>query len=230
LTLYDMDMPIHLNDWFPVWLSLRVAVVSAIIVTITSLPLARLMEKKRFWGRDLVEAAITLPLVLPPSVVGYVLLVLVGVNGPLGRLLGKFGYSVVFTWIAVVVAATVVAFPLMYQSARAAFASVDPNLEKAARTLGAGELRIFFTVTLPLAWPGIMSGFVLAFARALGEFGATLMVAGNIPGQTQTIPLAIYFAVESGDKATANTLVGIITVFCFLLIFMVNRWNKRRLH
>ena len=225
-----MNTLIHLNDWFPVWLSLRVAIFSAVIVTITSLPLARLMEKKRFWGRDLVEAGITLPLVLPPSVVGYVLLVLIGVNGPLGRLFGKFGYSLVFTWAAVVMAATVVAFPLMYQSARAAFASVNPNLEKAARTLGAGELRIFFTVTLPLAWPGIMSGYVLAFARALGEFGATLMVAGNIPGQTQTIPLAIYFAVESGDKATANTLVGIITVFCFLLIFMVNRWNKRRLH
>ena len=164
-----MDMLIHLNDWYPVWLSLRVAVMSAIIVTITSLPLARLVEKKRFWGRDLLEAAITLPLVLPPSVVGYVLLVLIGVNGPLGKLFGRFGYSMVFTWGAVVMAATVVAFPLMYQSARAAFASVNPNLEKAARTLGAGELRIFFTVTLPLAWPGIISGFVLAFARAHGR-------------------------------------------------------------
>ena len=223
-------MPVHLNDWFPVWLSLRVAIISTIIVAITSLPLARLMGKKHFWGRDLVEAAITLPLVLPPSVVGYVLLMLIGVRGPLGSLLNKYGYSLIFTWVAVVIAATVVAFPLMYQSARGAFASVNPNLEKAARTLGAGELRIFFTVTLPLAWPGIMSGLVLAFARAMGEFGATLMVAGNIPGQTQTIPLAIYFAVESGDKATANTLVGIITVFCFLLIFWVNRWNKQRLH
>jgi molybdate transport system permease protein len=223
-------MFIHLNDWFPIWLSLRVAIVSAILVTITALPLARLMEKKHFVGRDLVEAFITLPLVLPPSVVGYGLLVLIGIHGPIGRLLSKFGYSLVFTWIAVVIAATVVAFPLMYQSARGAFASVNPNLEKAARTLGAGEIRIFFTITLPLAWPGVMSGLVLAFARALGEFGATLMVAGNIPGQTQTIPLAIYFAVESGDTATANTLVGIITVFCFLLIFMVNRWNKKRLH
>jgi len=188
------------------------------------------MAKKRFWGRDLLEAAITLPLVLPPSVVGYGLLVLIGVHGPLGSFLNQFGLSLVFTWVAVVIAATVVAFPLMYQSARAAFTSVNPGLEKAARTLGAGELRIFFTVTLPLAWPGIMSGLVLAFARAIGEFGATLMVAGNIPGKTQTIPLAIYFAVESGDTATANALVGIITVFCFLLVFWVNRWNKKHLH
>ncbi|NLB19175.1 MAG: molybdate ABC transporter permease subunit [Syntrophomonadaceae bacterium] len=223
-------MFIHLNDWFPIWLSLQVAFLSAAIVSITSLPLARLMASKSFRGRDFVEAAITLPLVLPPSVVGYGLLVLIGVNGPLGKLMSQYGYSLVFTKAAVVIAATVVAFPLMYQSARAAFASVNPNLEKAARTLGAGELRIFFTVTLPLAWPGIMSGLVLAFARAMGEFGATLMVAGNIPGQTQTIPLAIYFAVESGDTATASILVGLITVFCFLLIFWVNRWNKKRLH
>ncbi|NLV16634.1 MAG: molybdate ABC transporter permease subunit [Syntrophomonadaceae bacterium] len=221
---------IHLNDWFPIWLSLQVAFLSAALVSVTSLPLARLMASKSFRGRDFLEAAIMLPLVLPPSVVGYGLLVMIGVNGPLGKLLGQFGLSLVFTKIAVVIAATVVAFPLMYQSARAAFASVNPNLEKAARTLGAGELRIFFTVTLPLAWPGIMSGLVLAFARALGEFGATLMVAGNIPGQTQTIPLAIYFAVESGDSATASTLVAMITVFCFLLIFWVNRWNKKRLH
>ncbi len=229
-SLYNNNMFIHLNDWFPIWLSLQVAFLSAAIVSITSLPLARLMASKSFRGRDFVEAAITLPLVLPPSVVGYGLLVLIGVNGPLGKLMSQYGYSLVFTKAAVVIAATVVAFPLMYQSARAAFASVNPNLEKAARTLGAGELRIFFTVTLPLAWPGIMSGLVLAFARAMGEFGATLMVAGNIPGQTQTIPLAIYFAVESGDTATASILVGLITVFCFLLIFWVNRWNKKRLH
>jgi molybdate transport system permease protein len=223
-------MFIHLNDWFPIWLSLRVAVVSVVIIAIIGLPLARVMQKYQFKGRDVVEALITLPMVLPPSVVGYGLLIAVGKNSPLGRILEHFNISIIFTWVAVVIAATVVAFPLMYQSARAAFASVDPNYEKAARTLGAGELKIFFTITLPLAWPGVMSGLVLSFARALGEFGATLMVAGNIPGQTQTIPLAIYFAVESGDTVTANTLVGIITVFCFLLIFWVNRWNKKRLH
>lgn len=223
-------MFIALNDWSPIWLSLRVACISLIVVTVIGLPLARVMQNFKFRGRDAVEALITLPLVLPPSVVGYGLLVLIGKNGPVGRLLDYFDFTLVFTWWAVVIAASVVAFPLMYQSARGAFASVNPNLEKAARTLGAGELRIFFTITLPLAWPGIMSGLVLSFARALGEFGATLMVAGNIPGQTQTVPLAIYFAVETGDKATANTLVGIITVFCFIIIFWVNRWNNKRLH
>jgi molybdate transport system permease protein len=221
---------IHLNDWFPVWLSLRVALISVIIVTVVGLPLARFMEKYRFWGRDIIEAIVTLPLVLPPSVVGYGLLILIGKNGPVGRILDGYGYTLVFTWLAVVMAATVVSFPLMYRSARGAFASVDKSFEKAARTLGAGEIRIFFTITLPLAWPGIMSGLVLSFARALGEFGATLMVAGNIPGQTQTVPTAIYYAVESGDTATAGTLVGIITVFCFLLIFWINRRDKTRIY
>ncbi len=220
----------HLNDWFPVWLSLRVALISLVAVTVVGMPLARLMEKHRFWGRDVVESIVTLPMVLPPSVVGYGILLMIGKNGLIGKFLGQYGVTLIFTWWAVVIAATVVAFPLMYRSARGAFASVNPNMEKAARTLGAGELRIFFTVTLPLAWPGILSGMILSFARALGEFGATLMVAGNIPGQTQTVPMAIYFAVESGDTTTANTLVGIITVFCFFLIFWVNRWNKEHLH
>jgi molybdate transport system permease protein len=219
---------IHLDDWSPVWLSLQVALISVITVTIIGLPLARLMEKCKFWGRDVVESILTLPLVLPPSVVGYGLLIIIGKNGPIGRLLDGYGITLVFSWWAVVIAGTVVAFPLMYRSARGAFASVDQNLEKAARTLGAGEVRIFFTITLPLAWAGIMSGLVLSFARALGEFGATLMVAGNIPGRTQTIPLAIYFAVESNNKDAAGTLVGIITVFCFLLIFLVNRWSKQQ--
>ncbi|MCL5058261.1 MAG: molybdate ABC transporter permease subunit [Actinobacteria bacterium] len=221
-------MFIYLEDWFPVFLSLRVAVIALIIVTCMGMPLSRIMARREFYGKDLIEAAITLPLVLPPSVIGYGLLMLLGKNGPLGRVLSEMGIPVIFTWWAAVLASTVVALPLMYQSARAAFESVDVNFEKAARTLGAGELRVFFTITLPLAWPGIMAGLVLSFARALGEFGATLMVAGNIPGQTQTIPLAIYFAVDAGDNATAKTLVAIITVFSFTVIFWVNRWSKRR--
>jgi ABC-type molybdate transport system permease subunit len=155
---------------------------------------------------------------------------MVQVNEDIAQLLSIFlvvGYQNHGYFPLLVLAASVVAFPLMYQSCRGAFASVDSSYEKAARTLGASELYIFFRITLPLAWPGILSGVVLTFARALGEFGATLMVAGNIPGQTQTIPLAIYFAVESGDKATANTLVAIITLFCFLLILWVNRWNRK---
>jgi len=217
----------QLADWFPVFLSLRVAIIAVLIVTCLGLPLSRLLARREFYGKDFVEAALTLPLVLPPSVIGYGLLMLIGKNGLLGRFLSDLGISLIFTWWAAVLASTVVAFPLMYQSARAAFESVDENYEKAARTLGAGEWRVFFTITLPLAWPGIIAGLVLSFARALGEFGATLMVAGNIPGQTQTIPLAIYFAVESGDNATAKTLVAIITVFSFAVIFWVNRWAKR---
>ncbi|WP_003543461.1 molybdate ABC transporter permease subunit [Desulfotomaculum nigrificans] len=218
----------QLTDWFPVFLSLRTALIATIAVTCLGLPLSRLMARREFPGKDWLESAITLPMVLPPSVVGYGLLMLIGKNGLLGQLLAKMGITIVFTWWAAVLASTVVAFPLMYQSAKAAFRSVDENYEKAARTLGAGEVRIFFTITLPLAWPGILAGLVLSFARALGEFGATLMVAGNIPGQTQTIPLAIFFAVDAGDKATAQTLVTIVTVFSFLVIFWANRWAKRR--
>ncbi|MDF9406848.1 MAG: Molybdenum transport system permease protein ModB [Pelotomaculum sp. PtaB.Bin013] len=221
-------MFIQLTDWRPVLLSLRVALIAVFTVTCLGLPLARLLARREFFGKDMLEAAITLPLVLPPSVIGYGLLILIGKNGLLGQFLTSMGISLVFTWWAAVLASTVVAFPLMYQSAKAAIKSVDVNYEKAARTLGAGELRIFFTITLPLAWPGIIAGLVLSFARALGEFGATLMVAGNIPGQTQTIPLAIYFAVDAGDNITARALVAIITVFSFIVIFWVNRWAKRQ--
>lgn len=221
-------MNFSLVDWFPVFLSLRVAFIAVIVVIVFALPIARLMARHHFPGKDLLEALITLPLVLPPSVIGYGLLLIIGNNSLLGKFLADMGVSIMFTWGAVVLAASVVSFPLMYQSAKAAFKSIDVNFEKAARTLGASETRIFFTISLPLAWPGLLAGLVLSFARALGEFGATLMVAGNIPGQTQTIPLAIYFAVESGDDSTAQTLVAIVTVFCFLLIFWVNRWNRQK--
>jgi len=220
-------MFVQLNDWSPVLLSIRVAVIATVVVTCLGLPVARLLARGEFFGKDVLEAMITLPLVLPPSVVGYGLLILIGKNGLLGKILADIGVTLIFTWWAAVIASIVVAFPLMYQSAKAAFKSVDINFEKAARTLGANELRIFFTVTLPLAWPGILAGLVLTFARALGEFGATLMVAGNIPGQTQTIPLAIYFAVGAGKNEMARTLVAIITVFSFIVIFWVNRWAKK---
>ncbi len=221
-------MAIMLTDWQPVILSLRVALISVIIVTCTGVPLSRLLARTDFPGKDVLESAITLPLVLPPSVIGYGLLVIIGKNGLLGKILADMGISIIFTWWAAVLASTVVVFPLMYQSAKAAFKNVDENLEKAARTLGASEVRIFFTITLPLALPGILAGLVLSFARALGEFGATLMVAGNIPGQTQTIPLAIYFAVDAGDNSTAKALVAIITIFCFAVIFGVNRWLRKQ--
>ncbi len=221
-------MLVQLTDWFPVILSIKVALLAVTVVLVTGLPLARLLARLDFPGKDMVEALLTLPMVLPPSVIGYGLLMLIGKNGLLGQTLAELGLSIIFTWWAAVLASTVVAFPLMYQSAKGAFQSVNVNFEQAARTLGANEVKIFFTVTLPLAWPGILAGLVLSFARALGEFGATLMVAGNIPGQTQTIPLAIYFAVESGNEGIARTLVAIITVFSFLVIYWVNRWAKQQ--
>ncbi len=219
-------MNLHIEDWFPVILSLRVAILVVIMVAALGLPLSRFMARNEFYGKDVLEALITLPLVLPPSVIGYGLLVLIGKNGLIGRYLDTLGINLIFTWYAIIMAAAVVAFPLFYQTAKAAFNSVDVNYEKAARTLGAAELRVFFTVTLPLALPGVTAGLVLAFARALGEFGATLMVAGNIPGQTQTIPVAIYYAVDRGDDVTARTLVLIITLFSFAVIWCANRWRK----
>lgn len=214
-------------DFIPIILSLKVAFAAVGIVVVTCVPIAGLMAKQGFWGKDLVESALTLPLVLPPSVVGFILLYLFGKNGPLGILLEYlFHYQVVFSLAGAVIASAVVAFPLMYQSLKAAIESVDQNLEKAARTLGAGELKIFFTVTLPLAWNGFIAGLVLAFARSLGEFGATLMIAGNIPGRTQTMPLAIYFDTYAGQIQQANLLVIIMTVFSFLVIYGLNLWKK----
>ncbi|WP_088188522.1 molybdate ABC transporter permease subunit [Desulfosporosinus sp. FKA] len=214
-------------SFVPIILSLKVALASVIIVTCFSIPIAGLMARREFWGKDVVESIITLPLVLPPSVIGFMLLVVFGKNGPLGVFLEQFFHTrVVFTIEGAVIAAVVVSFPLMYQSVRVAMESVDQNLERAARTLGAREIRVFFTITLPLAWNGIIAGLVLAFARSLGEFGATLMIAGNIPGRTQTMPLAIYFANESGDMRTASILVVIMTSFSFLVIYGLNRWGK----
>lgn len=220
-------MPYTSEIWAPIILSLEVSFLVVIIIALLGLPLARLMSRGHFIGKDVIESMITLPLVLPPSVTGYALLVLVSKNGLLGGWLESIGFPVVFTWRAIVLASLVVAFPLFYRSAHAAIQSVNPNYEQAARTLGAGELRVFLTVTLPLACRGIIAGLVLSFARSLGEFGATLMVAGNIPGRTQTIPTAIYFAVEAGHDQTAQWLVALVTLISFVVIYWVN-YNERR--
>jgi molybdate transport system permease protein len=159
--------------------------------------------------------------------VGFILLYIFGKNGPLGKfLLHTFDTQIVFTLTGATIASAVVAFPLMYQSVKAAIESIDVKLENAARTLGSGELRVFFTITIPLAWNGVIAGFVLAFARSLGEFGATLMIAGNIPGRTQTMPLAIYVASESGQTREAWILVSIMVLFSFLVIYGLNHWGK----
>jgi molybdate transport system permease protein len=186
-------------DWYPLLISLATSLAATAVTLVVGLAAAAWRQNRAGAGAALVDGIFILPLVLPPTVVGFLLLLLFGRNGPLGRLLLQFGATVVFSWPATVIAATVVAFPLMYITARAALEQVDPHLLQAARTLGASESRIFREVALPLAWPGVLAGTILSFARALGEFGATLMLAGNIPGKTETIPIAIYFAVEANE-------------------------------
>lgn len=215
----------------PLVLSLQISLIATVIVAITGTILARLMARKSFKGKIVLESFILLPLVLPPTVIGFGLLFLFGNNGWIGRLLLEwFGFQVVFTWYGAVIAAIVVAFPLMYQSAAAAFVNYDPNLENAAYTLGSSKWRVFWTVSVPLAWPGLAAGLVLSFARALGEFGATLMVAGYIPGKTETIPLAIYFSVEAGNNQEALFWVLIIVAFGFTAIYSLNRWRMNHNH
>ncbi|MGI6679172.1 MAG: molybdate ABC transporter permease subunit [Dehalobacterium sp.] len=214
---------------FPIMLSLRIATIATVFSLILGVFFAYLINKKNIPGKNIWETLLILPMVLPPSVTGYLLLIAFGKRGLIGRfLLENFELQIVFTWVGAVIAACIVSLPLMYQNVKAAFVSIDPIYEQAAQTLGSSEGKIFRTITLPLAWPGIISGIVLAFARAIGEFGATLMIAGNIPGKTQTMPTAIYFAVESGNTELANSLVLIMTVFSFVLIIGLNTWLKSK--
>jgi molybdate transport system permease protein len=213
-------------DLTPIWISLKTSLAATAIVLVTGLAAAgwRAGRKSRAW--DLLDGVLLLPLVLPPTVVGFFLLVLLGRNGPIGRLLWKLGTTVVFSWPATVIAASVVAFPLMYVTARGALEQIDPNVMEAARTLGASELEVFMDVALPLAWPGILAGTVLSFARALGEFGATLMLAGNIPGRTQTIPVAIFFAIEAGDTREALGWVVIVLAISLAVLAAMGLWTR----
>lgn len=213
----------------PIILSLKIAIIATVFSLILGVGFAYLINKKNIPGKNIWETVLILPMILPPSVTGYLLLIAFGKRGVIGSfLLEHFEVQIVFTWVGAVIAACIVSLPLMYQNVKAAFLSVQPIYEQAARTLGSSEWKVFFTVTVPLAWPGIISGIVLTFARAIGEFGATLMIAGNIPGKTQTIPTAIYFAVESGKTELANTLVLIMTLFSFALVFGLNAWLKRQ--
>ena len=213
----------------PILLSLKIATIATVFSFVLGVFFAYILNKKRIPGKSIWETLLILPMVLPPSVMGYLLLIAFGKRGLIGGfLLETFHVQIVFTWAAAVIASCVVSLPLMYQNVKSAFVSLDPIYEKAARTLGSSEWKIFRTVIFPLAWPGIISGIALSFARAIGEFGATLMVAGNIPGKTQTIPTAIYFAVESGKNELANRLVLIMTVFSFVLILALNAWLKKR--
>ena len=210
--------------WVTLLLTLKVALWATAINTVLGVAAGWLLARHRFVARDMVSAVLTLPLVLPPTVVGYYLLVLIGRRGWLGQWLhDSLGINLIFTWQGAVIAATVVAFPLVLTSARSAFEAVDPQLERAARGLGLNEWAVFFRVTLPMAWPGILAGVLLVFARSLGEFGATLMIAGSIPGRTQTLSVAVHDAVQAGDDATANLLVVIISVTCVVFLLLAGR-------
>ncbi len=211
-------------DWFPLWLSLRVAALSTAVAFVIGLWLAWLLARSPFRGRDAVSAAVTLPLVLPPTVLGYYLLVLLGSSSPLGQFYEwVFNQPLVFTWQAAVVAALFHTVPLLIHFTLAALESVDASFERAARTLGASEWRVFWHVSLPLAWKPVLAATALAFARSMGDFGITLMIAGNIPGHTQTLSVAVYDAAASGNGATARALVLVISAIALLVLWLANR-------
>ncbi|MEC4802818.1 MAG: molybdate ABC transporter permease subunit [Jaaginema sp. PMC 1079.18] len=221
-----------INNFTPIWLSLKTATVATFFAFILGLIIAHKMLNYQGKFKGLIEVILTAPLVLPPTVIGFLLLLLLGKNGLIGQILDRFEITVIFSWYATVIAATVVAFPLMYKTALAAFAQVDANLIACARTLGASEKTIFWRIILPLAKPGVVAGTLLAYARALGEFGATLMLAGAIPGKTETIPLAIFLAAESGETDRALFLVIVMLAIAFIVMTSANYWtekNKRNL-
>ncbi|HHX33651.1 MAG TPA: molybdate ABC transporter permease subunit [Gammaproteobacteria bacterium] len=217
--------------WVALGLSLKVAGWATALNIVLGIGVGFFLARTRFFGRDLLDTLLTLPMVMPPTVLGYYLLVLVGRRSAFGTwLYDSFGINLIFTWQGAVIAATVVAFPLVFKPARAAFEAVDSELEQAARVLGVSELAIFFRITLPLAWRGILAGVLLAFARALGEFGATLMVAGSIPGKTQTLSIAVYEAVQAGKDDTANMLVVITSIVCVVVLLTASRLAPGRIN
>ncbi|WP_107879294.1 molybdate ABC transporter permease subunit [Neisseria animaloris] len=210
-------------------LSLKVAGLATLLNIILGTATGFVLARRRFVGRNVLDTLLTLPMVMPPTVLGYYLLVLLGRNSALGGWLkDTFGINLIFTWQGAVIAATVVTFPLVFKPARAAFEGVNPQLEQAARVLGLGKWAVFFRVSLPLAWRGILAGVLLAFARALGEFGATLMIAGSIPGQTQTLSIAVYEAVQAGDDVLANRLVLLISAVCVVILLAVGHLARAR--
>lgn len=213
--------------WSSLKLSLLVVSCATVIVAALGLSLAFLLAKFEFRGKELLDAILTMPLVLPPTVTGYFLIILLGRRGLIGGFIYDLtGWTFVFTWQGAVIAAVVVALPLMIKASRASIESVNPSFEVASYTLGKSRLETFFYVVLPLARRGIIAGIVLSFARALGEFGATLMIAGNIPGKTQTMPLAIYEAVASGDERQAQILALILTAISILAVYLTNKISR----
>jgi len=212
----------------PLWISIRTSLLATFITFFIGIGSAYLVANYQGKWKGLIDSLFTLPLVLPPTVLGFFLLLLFGKNGPMGKLLALMDKSIIFTWSATVIAATVVAFPMMYRSARSAFEQIDINLISAAKTLGLSNWKIFHKIAIPLAWPGIIGGLVLSFARALGEFGATLMIAGNIPGKTQTMPLAIFFEVQAMDYKGAMLWVMTIVAISVVMILILNKWSDKQ--
>lgn len=216
--------------WIALRLTLKVAFVATIINMMIGVCLAYLFASKRFLGKDFLDTILTLPMVLPPTVLGYYLLVFIGKNGPIGYFLKRyFDINLIFTWQGAVIAASIVSFPLVFKTARVAFESLEPQYVQSAKVLGVGDLAIFFRVTLPLAWRGILSGILLSFARSAGEFGATLMVAGSIPGKTQTLSIAVYEAVQAGQDDTANFLVLLISIVCMTILLVSGKLAPGRI-
>ena len=214
-------------DWFPVWLSLRVASIATVVAAIVGIGLAYLLAKARFRGRSVVEAIATIPIVLPPTVLGYYLLVSLGARSPIGRAWqALFGSPLVFTQKAAVVAASVSAVPFVLRAARGSIESIDPRYEQAARAIGMPEWRVALQVTLPLARRGLFAALALGFARALGDFGVTVMIAGNIPGRTQTMPLAVYDAVQAGNDSRAASMAGVLAAIATVVLVVVNRYGR----
>ena len=204
-------------DFSPLWISLKTAFLATIITSIIGIFISYKMANYKGRGRGFIDGIFTLPLILPPTVIGFFLLLICGKNGFVGKIFMSFNKNIIFSWSATVIAATVVAFPMMYRTCRSAFEQIDKNMISAARTLGLSETKIFFKIAMPLAWPGIIGGLVLSF-------GATLMIAGNIPGKTQTMPVAIFFAAEGGDMNKAMLWVLIIVAISFIMIFLLNYW------
>jgi len=211
----------------PLWISLKTVVVATAITFFLGIAAARWMAHYTGRFKALIDGLFILPLVLPPTVVGLGLLLIFGKNGPIGEFLSLFNTTIVFSWPATVITAAAMAFPLMYMTSRGAFEQVDSRVEDAARTLGASEWRLFWSVTMPLAWPGVAAATILSLARCLGEFGATLMLAGNIPGKTATIPVAIYFSIQSGDMNEALVLVGIVLAIAFGSLAAIAYWKGK---
>ncbi len=215
-------------DISPLIVSIKTTFAATLITFVLGLLAAYFMAGYRRKWKGLIDGIFILPMVLPPTVVGFLLLILVGRKGPIGIIFQYFNTNIIFSWSATVIAAVVVSFPMMYKTAKGAFEQIDQNILYAARTLGVPEWKVFLKVSIPLAWPGIVAGGILAFARALGEFGATMMLAGNIPGRTQTIPMAIYFAVAGGDEELAYIWVVLIMIISFLVIFIMNYWLEHQ--